>query len=86
VRYSTVFNRNLLSAVLRKQTPAERLALLKEQGIRLIWINWAEVERLRRTYGFDPAITPEAVKTLAEAGVREVPVEAAGLTLLRVPE
>jgi hypothetical protein len=86
VRYSTVFNRNLLSAVLAEPAPPARLALLHKEGIRFILINWSEIDRLRRTYGFDPAITPDAVKTLAAAGLKEIPTDAPGLTLLEVPK
>jgi hypothetical protein len=86
VRYSSVFDRNLLSEVLAVADGKERLALLQREGIQWVLVHWPEVERLRRTYGFDVAITPEAVKGLAEAGLREVPLEDGRVTLLRVPD
>lgn len=86
VRYSSVFDRNLLSEVMAVADGKERLALLQREGIQWVLVHWPEVERLRRTYGFDEAITPEAVKGLAEAGLREVPLEDGWVTLLRVPD
>jgi hypothetical protein len=86
VVYSTVFNRSLLGDVLALDDNAKRLDLLHARGIHWILINWPEIERLRRTYGFDPRITPEAVQSLTAAGLTEVNLGAHGLTLLHVPD
>jgi hypothetical protein len=88
VVYSTVFNRSPLSEALAQKDPAVMLHLLQERRIHFVLINWSEVDRLRKTYGFDPAITPDALGRLKQAGLVEIPLEALGLpglTLLRVP-
>jgi hypothetical protein len=49
-------------------------------------VNWAEIDRLRRTYGFDDAITPGAIDALTKVGLERVPLPQAGpsITILRV--
>jgi len=86
VVYSTVFNRSLLTEVLMLDDNPKRLDLLHSRGIHFILINWTEVDRLRKTYGFDPRITPEAVQTLTAAGLTDIHLGVQGLTLLRVPD
>ncbi len=86
VIYSTVFNRNLLGDILALDDNAKRLELLHAKGIHWILINWPEIDRLRRTYGFDPRITPEAMQSLTAAGPTEVKLGVQGLTLLHVPD
>ena len=86
VVYNTVFDHNLLGDALRDGGPAGAVAMLRRRGIRFILIQWPEVERLRRTYGYDEAITPDAVAGLKAAGLAEIPLQGAdGMTLLQVP-
>ncbi len=90
VYYSTVFNRSLISDALRQKDPAAAIAFLRARGIRFVWINWSEVDRLRRDYAFDPAITPEAFAPWATAGAAQIPLDHQGpnfrgITLLRLP-
>ncbi|MGN6367974.1 MAG: hypothetical protein ACTHN5_06905, partial [Phycisphaerae bacterium] len=84
--YNTTFDRNLLGEELRAGGAAGAAKWLRDSGFNYVGSDWAEVERLRRTYGFDEAITPAAVEGLVGAGVGRV--EEAGvprsLTILRV--
>jgi len=86
VEYCTVFDTNRFAQTLRTGDPHKTLAWLQEEGIRYIWIDGMEVERLRRTYGFDDAVTKEAIARLKEVGIEDTEaVEGTGITILRVP-
>ncbi len=57
VIYNTVFNRNLLGEHLKESYKSARnyICSLKPD---FIYVNWAEIRRLRSTYGFDESIKP----------------------------
>jgi len=88
VEYCTVFDTNFFAETLRSpQDPQRTLDWLQSRGIRYIWIDGSEVERLRRTYGFDEAVTKESIARLSEAGIVDTEaVLGAGITVMRVPE
>jgi len=83
-RYSTAFDRGLLSALLRehKGNPVAVTLGLKREQVTHVWINFAELERLRASYGLDEEITPQSIgdliklwKAMPEVGGRKVPPE-----------
>ncbi|HUO07179.1 MAG TPA: hypothetical protein VM008_02520 [Phycisphaerae bacterium] len=83
--YNTTFDQNLLGDALRAGGPEGAARWLREQGFNYVVIDWSEVNRLRGTYGFDEAITPEAIDGLVRAGVKRVEADVpAGITVLQV--
>jgi hypothetical protein len=83
--YNTVFDRNLLGDALRACGAEGAATWLRDQGVNYVVVDWAEIRRLKRTYGFDEAITPEAVEGLVKAGIVPVKMEAPpGWTILQV--
>ena len=88
VDYATVFDRQPFLEALRRGS-ADALAWLRQRGIRYVFINGAEVERLRRTYGFDPepsVMTAANIAALQEAGITETHLLDPPLMVLRVPQ
>lgn len=57
VIYNTVFNRNLLAESL-SISYKEAISYIERVRPDFIYVNWEEVKRLRRTYGFDDSIRP----------------------------
>jgi hypothetical protein len=83
--YNTVFDRNLLGDALRAGGAEGAAKWLREQGINYVVFDWAEISRLHKTYGFDEAMTPEAMEGLVRAGIVPVKMEAPpGWVILRV--
>lgn len=70
--YTVVFNRDPWLAECRRVSAAECLESLRREGVTHIAISWAEVERLRNTYGFDDAITREWAMELLNAGAHVI--------------
>jgi hypothetical protein len=61
VEYATVFNRHPLAEVVRAaQDPREVIDWLWRRGTTHVLVNWVEVRRLADTYGFYPALDPQA--------------------------
>jgi hypothetical protein len=65
--YWTVFNRNDLAAAAKK-TLREVKLFISEAKPDYIFINWGEIDRLSKTYGFDESITPRLFNSLSKAG------------------
>ena len=85
VVYNTTFDRNLLGDELRKGGAEGAARWLRERGFNYVVIDWAEVKRLRGTYGFDEAITPEAIGGIVRAGIRRVDADLpANMEILQV--
>lgn len=64
----------LLAVLEQTEDPAEIARRLRGQyGITHLWINWSEVERLRRTYGWWEQIDETLVDSLLAAGGRRLP-------------
>lgn len=85
--YTTVFDNSPLAEALRTGGPAVAARWLQNQHINYVVFDWPEIDRLRKTYGFDAAITPEAVQGLIDAGIRPVQIAAPpGWTILRVED
>jgi len=85
VDYFTVFDSHPFVRALAD--PQKAVAWLRDNHVRYVLVNWSEVDRLRGTYGFDPAVTRESIAALVPAGVQEVPTEMGpNVTILRVAE
>jgi hypothetical protein len=71
VVYAAAMSRNEFAERAGEERPAELIAWLQARGITYVVVDWSEVERLRRTYGYWPAITPELFARLLHAGLSE---------------
>ena len=70
VDYCVVFNRNpLVEAVRAAQSDGAIVNWLRGHGHTHVLVNWPEVDRLRRSYGFAPEITPELFARLGSHGL-----------------
>jgi hypothetical protein len=69
ILYSTCFDHGRLRAVFLGRTPDEVRAELGRRGVSHVMVNWNEIARYRRTYGFPEFITPALFDRLVEAGV-----------------
>ena len=84
--YNTVFNRNRLARALAADGAKGALRWLQTHKIDYVILDWPEIYRLRHTYGFDPAVTPDNVEALIRAGLEPVPVKTLrGIQIFRVP-
>ncbi len=94
--YATVFNHHpLAEAIERLPDLKSVLGWLRERGTTHVLVNWSEIVRLSRTYGFEPALDPDRDPTLyarlAAAGLEERQVFSAApqlppyATLFEVP-
>ena len=75
VLYNTTWDRWPLGEAIAAAPgePAQWTRALRERGVRLVLVNFAELERLRRSGWADPRITPEALKAwLERGGVRPI--------------
>ncbi len=72
--YCVVFSRNpFAEAVERADGSAGGvIAWLQQQGYTHVWANFAEIDRLARTYGMAPQITPDLFVRLERAGLKRV--------------
>lgn len=89
-RYHTTYDASPLGDVFREapDDPALWPSRLRVRGIGMILVNFGELERLRRTGWYDPAVTPQRVETLLREHttlVREWPREGRLLVRLRSP-
>jgi hypothetical protein len=46
---------------------------LRAQHVNLLLVDWAEVNRLRNTYGFNPIITPAEIRRMIPYGLSPAP-------------
>ncbi|MGE0478879.1 MAG: hypothetical protein AB7Q17_00275 [Phycisphaerae bacterium] len=73
MHYTVVFNRDpWIAFALASGDAAAALEWLRIRGVTHLVFSWAEIERLRRTYGFAAGVTEAWVRTLADAGLRRV--------------
>jgi uncharacterized membrane protein YjjP (DUF1212 family) len=69
--YATVFNHHpLAEAVAELPDPDAVVNWLSQRGVSAVLVHWGELDRLRRTYGLDPELTPELFAGLESAGLR----------------
>ncbi|MFQ5414105.1 MAG: ArnT family glycosyltransferase [Phycisphaerae bacterium] len=70
IDYCVVFNRNpFVRAVETARDDADIMDHLHTRGYTHVLVNWSEIARLARTYGFSPAITPHLFDRLTNAGL-----------------
>ena len=79
--YNTVFDRSIFqqwcgvddpslpAGELPLRDPTEISTTLRENGIALVYVNWAEILRYRLTYGYTDFVTPRRLIDLQQAGV-----------------
>jgi hypothetical protein len=85
--YATAFDVQPLGEALRTGGTKGAVLWMRQQGIRYVWIDTEEIERLEKSYGYDPAITPALPGELRAAGLRDagVPGLPPSVRLLLVP-
>lgn len=91
IDYCVVFNRNPFAEAAAKMSPVELLNWLRDRGYSHVYVDWAEMHRLRSTYGFWDSITSELFRRLQDAGLKaeasfsRVPGDRPYSTLFSVP-
>jgi hypothetical protein len=71
MHYTVVFSRDpWLEYAAGDADPAACVEWLRTRGITHVLFSWSEIERLRRTYGFNPVVSREWVGQLSGAGLR----------------
>jgi hypothetical protein len=58
VLYNTCFDDSIFEQLVKGRTPEEVRATLAERGITRVYVDWAEIHRYRRTYGFTDFVQP----------------------------
>lgn len=73
VDYAVVFNAQpFAAAVEHAGDAADVLAWLQEKGYEHVYVNWLEVNRLGKTYGFPANIQPVLFENLRRAGLKRL--------------
>lgn len=73
--YCVVFNRSpFVECVETCSSLDDVMAFLRHRGYSHVLVHWAEIARLRATYGFSDWITPTLFDQLAEIGLQQVEV------------
>lgn len=68
--YAVVFNRSPFADLLESgASDGEVIDWLRENGITHVLVNWREVLRLRGSYGFSSAVTPDRFEALQRSGL-----------------
>lgn len=71
--YHVVFNRNPLAETIRKsEDVCDVIAWLRENGYTHVLVNWSEVARLSKTYGYPAEIEPALFDQWQSCGLRLV--------------
>jgi len=90
--YCVVFNRNPFAEAAETRDAAQLMQWLRQKGYDYVYVDWMEMDRLRRTYGFWKSIDVPLFESLSAAGLtpveqfRVVPPPAPPYaTLFRVP-
>jgi len=61
--YATVFDAHPLAEMIdRGLTPKQVLAELRGRGVTHLWVNWSEIARLARTYGYPASLGAEVYR------------------------
>jgi hypothetical protein len=69
VLYNTCFDDSIFERLVRGRTPQQVRTALVEQGITHVYVDWGEIARYRRTYGFTEFVQPEVFDQLVAGGV-----------------
>jgi len=76
LHYTVAFSRDPWVEYARSGAgPAECVRWLRSRNVTHVVFSWAEIERLRRTYGFAEVVTPAWAEELAAAGLARVPAD-----------
>lgn len=68
-----VFNRNPFAEAAARRSPAELIDWLRQQGYTHVYVDWGEMNRLRRSrYGFWKSIDVELFKRLQAEGLQPI--------------
>jgi len=77
--YHVVFNDDPLAERIRRcKDPAEAVEWLQAVGVTHVYVDWSEVRRLQRTYGFWPELTGPVFARLERAGLRRLTGKSGG--------
>lgn len=74
VIYNTTYDASLLAEAIaaNPESPPRWIDALHQRGVTRVLVNYAEIDRLRRSGWIDPRLTPEAIqKSIAAFGQRE---------------
>jgi hypothetical protein len=71
ILYSTCFDENPVAGLARGCTAGEFHRRLIDRDVALVYVNWPEIARYRRSYGFDPFFQPRWFEIMTEAGIWE---------------
>ncbi len=86
VIYATVFDRNKLARAFHHGGARAALQYLQKHHVNYLVVDWPEIIRLRKTYGFDPIITRNNVARLQALGLSLIPEQTTpGIEIYRVP-
>jgi hypothetical protein len=69
VLYNTCFDDSIFERLVKGRSPQEVRAALVEQGITHVVVDWGEIARYRRTYGFTEFVQPAVFDPLVADGV-----------------
>jgi hypothetical protein len=85
--YNTVFDRNALARAFHHGGAEAALHYLQKHHVNFLLVDWPEIIRLRKTYGFDPIINPHNLAKLQALGLTPIAEKTApGIKIYRVPE
>jgi hypothetical protein len=69
VLYNTCFDDSIFEQLVKGRSAEEVRAALTERGITRIYVDWGEIRRYRRTYGFTEFVQPAVFDRLVAQGV-----------------
>lgn len=69
--YNTCFDDCIFERLVRGKTPQEIRASLADADIAYVYVDWGEIDRYRRTYGFTDYVQPEVFNRLVGEGILE---------------
>jgi len=69
VLYNTCFDDSIFEQLVKGRTPEQVRAALAERGITRIYVDWSEIQRYRRTYGFTDFVQPAVFDQLVAQGI-----------------
>lgn len=76
VLYHSVFDDNRFERLVRNRSATEAREGLGGLGVTHVYVDWAEIERYRRTYGYSDVVGPEVLRRLVDQRVLRSPVAA----------
>jgi len=76
--YNTVFDRCVIDELLATKKPKEALEWLKREHFTHVYVNWLEVQRLQKYYGFGDSVNRDNFVGLERAGLRLMSAQQGG--------